>query len=430
VIIRLPYGEGEIAAPLDWAHVLGTLDVADTPALPNLAEALRDALEAPVGLSRPLLADFRPGERVGIIVSDSFRSTGFSRYAGDLLDQLLQRGVSRDAIDIFIATGTHRGPTPEEQAAIVTPLLNANVRVHVHDAHTKSGLVYLGATSRGTPVWINKALHECDRILVSGAVVLHYFGGFGGGRKSVVPGMAGVETIAHNHALNLDPDSDRLNPDVRIGRLAGNPVAEDMLEAARFQRVDGIINTVLNRSGHICGLFVGELEAAHEAACRFAADLFRVPIAQQADLVIAASGPTKNFVQTHKALYNAWQAMKPGGRIVLAAACPEGLGGRQFTQWLELGNRARIIQELRKHSEINGQTALSTIEKAPQTCFVTGLSARDVALLGGRRAEGLEEALEWAREALTGAGAGRPTCYVMPSAAYTVPEMGDETRGR
>ncbi len=428
MIVRLPYGEGAMEARLEWAEVLGTLDVADVPALPDLARAFRDALDAPIGLPRPLLADFRPGERVGIVVSDSFRSTGFAHYACDLLDALSACGLSPNDLHLFIATGTHRGPTPDEQAAIVHPRLNDTVRVHVHNAHDRDNLVYLGDTSRGTPVWINRALHACDRVLVTGAVVLHYFGGFGGGRKSVVPGMAGVETIAHNHALNLDPLSDRLNPDVRIGRLAGNPVAEDMLEAARMQRVDGIINTVLNRSGQICGLFAGELEAAHEAACRFAATLFRVPIPRQADLVIAASGPTRNFVQTHKALYNAWQAMKPGGRIVLAAACPEGLGGRQFTQWLELGDRARIIQELRRHSEINGQTALSTIEKAPQTCFVTQLSREDVALLGGRRAGSLEEALDWARDALAAAGCRRPDCYLMPSAAYTVPEL--ETAAR
>ena len=255
MIVRLPYGEGEIAAPLEWADVLGMLDVAEAPALPCPSAALRDALEAPLGLSRPLLAEFRPGDRVGIVVSDSFRNTGFSRYAGELVALLRGRGISSDAIHVFIATGTHRAPTPEEQIAIVTPELSANV--HVHDAQDKSGLVYLGITSRGTPVWMNKALHECDRVLVTGSVVLHYFGGFGGGRKSIVPGMAGVETIAHNHALNLDPHSDRLNPDVRIGRLARNPVAEAMLEAARLQPVDVIINTVLNRRGEICGLFAG-----------------------------------------------------------------------------------------------------------------------------------------------------------------------------
>src|SRR5690606_23695176 len=132
----------------------------------------------------------------------------------------------------------------------------------------------------------------------------------------------------------LHPERDELDPAVRIGGLDGNPVAEDMLEAARFVRVDGIVNTVLRRDGKIARLFVGELDAAHREACDFAMDCYAAHLDEPAHLVIAASAGTKNFVQTHKSLYNAFQAMAPGGRIILAAPCPEGLGSRQFTKWL------------------------------------------------------------------------------------------------
>ena len=206
-------------------------------------------------------------------------------------------------------------------------------------------------------------------------------------------------------------------PDVRIGMLDGNPVSEDMLEGARFLKVDFLINTVLNRRGQIARIFAGDMEAAHAAACRFAYGLYAVTIPQQADLVIAATGPTRNFVQSHKALYNAYQAMRPGGRIVLLAPCEEGLGGEQFAQWIRLGDRNAILAALRKQCEINGQTALSTLEKAPSTVMVTEMSPEEVAMMGSRKAAGLPEALSIVRNELP----PDPSFYIMPSAAYTVP---------
>ena len=132
-----------------------------------------------------------------------------------------------------------------------------------------------------------------------------------------------------------------------------------MAEAAAFIKTDLLVNTVLNRKGQIAGLFVGGLHEAHRAGCELARDLFARPIHQQADLVIASAGSAKNYVQSHKALYNAFQALKPGGRILFVAKCEEGLGGEQFAKWIRLGSRAAVIAGLRRQSEINGQTALS-----------------------------------------------------------------------
>ena len=356
-------------------------------------------------------------------MSDAFRRTRVEQILPALLSALSEAGVDERAIAFLFATGTHRGPTVDEQRRILGSAVfdRFRGRIWIHDPHDEANLVAVGVTSRGTAVTINKRAAESDRLIATGTVVFHYFGGFGGGRKSILPGISGVETIAHNHAMNLDPDTDRLNPDVRIGRMDGNPVAEDMLEGARLAQVDFVLNTVLNRQGEIAGIFAGELDEAHRAATAFARDLYAVTIHEQADLVIAASGATRNFVQTHKALYNAYQAVKPTGRIVLAAPCDEGLGGDQFAKWLRLGTREAIIAELRRQSEINGQTALSTIEKAPLATLVTDLSAADVGLLGARRAPTLGEALDEARGDLARRGIPRPTIYVMPSAAYTVP---------
>jgi nickel-dependent lactate racemase len=183
---------------------------------------------------------------------------------------------------------------------------------------------------------------------------------------------------------------------------------------------------VLNRKSEIAAVYAGELDAAHLAATKFAHRLFAIDIDQRADLVIAASPSTQNFVQTHKALFNAYQAVKPDGRIILLAPCPEGLGGEQFAKWLRLGSREAIIAGLRKESEINGQTALSTIQKAPITYIVTEMTDEDVAMLGARRADSLDDAIGKAITDLAAVGRPEPTVYLMPSAAYTVPFPEDQ----
>jgi nickel-dependent lactate racemase len=423
--VEFPYLNGHVSASVPGAQWLGALDVKPVPAVRDSAAAVREALAQPIGLSYPALSRFKTQDRVLILVSDSFRQTRADLMLPPLLDELQRTGIYGETISILFSTGVHRAPTLDEQRKILGDAVFARLsgRIFCHDAYDAPAHKPLGVTSRGTPVEINRRLLQADRVIATGTVVLHYFGGFGGGRKSFVPGVASAATIGKNHSLNLHPAEDRLNPAVRIATLDGNPVAEDMLEAAQMLRVDFILNTVLTRDGEIAAVFCGEMDAAHRRACDFAREIYAAPIAQRADLVIAASPHTRNFVQTHKALYNAYQAMRPGGHIVLVAPCPEGLGSERFAQWLALGDRAKVIAALRERSEINGQTALSAIEKAPSTLFVTELSDADVARLGGRKAASLENALDEALAQLGDAGVRTPSIYVMPAAAYTVPVL-------
>lgn len=431
----LTYGSDTLLGAIPWGRCLGTLEIGPAPALPDPAAALDEALDNPIlspasapavgtGTSVPSLMErFSPGEKVLIVVSDSFRYTAIERLLPRLLERLAERGIREEDISFLVATGTHRGPTEEEAAKILGPEIHARFasRFVSHDPHDPAQLRHVGDTSRGTPVWINRRFFQASRVIVTGSVILHYFGGFGGGRKSVVPGCAGVDTIAANHARNLHPTEDTLNPAVRIGSLDGNPVAEDMLEASRFAPVDFIINTVLNRDNAIAGIFAGELDAAHREACAMAWCMYAVPIEQQADLVLATAGTAKNFIQSHKALFNAYQAMRPGGVIIFAARAEEGFGGNKFTKWLDLRTRNAVIAQLRLNAEINGQTALSTLEKAPSAIMVTELDAEQVALLGATKAATLDEAVDLARQRLALDGIAEPTFYYMPSAPYTVP---------
>lgn len=423
----LYYGHQQLVIRVPGGRYLDTLEIRETPPVKDCATELLKGLAAPIGLNGFALDGFGKYDTVAIVVSDSFRDTRVNAYLNTLLTALNDKGIPSKQISIIFSTGTHRPPTDGEAKQILGDgIFNGyRDRIFSHDPNDANNLIEIGVTSAGTRVVVNKHVQTADHIILTGSVVMHYFGGFGGGRKSFVPGLASTETIAQNHSLNLDPDVDTLDPRVDIGTLKGNPVADDMLEATRLSHVDFIINTVLDAHSEVAGLFVGELEAAHEKAADFARGLFECPIDEKADLVIAGSPSTKNFVQTHKSLFNAYQAVKPEGRIILLATCPEGLGGNNFEKWLHLGDRAQIIAALRQQSEINGQTALSTREKAPITYLVSSLSDEDVSLIGAQKARTLDDAIERALSDLQSAGIEEPSYRIMPSAAYTVPIHAD-----
>lgn len=425
----IPYGSRSLTFSIPTGVDLGIITNKSFIPIEHPELEISKAMQKPIGLSHPALHDFNSTDTVAIVVSDSFRQTRADIMVPVIIEELTTIGIPPENFSIFFATGAHRGPTPDEQVEILGSSI-ANFfhsQLFNHDANDAENLVHLGTTSRGTPVSINKRVHDCDRIILTGSVVLHYFAGFGGGRKSMVPGLASTETIAHNHAMNLSFDSDILDPRVKIGVIQDNPVAEDMLEATQLSHVDFIVNTVLNQDNEIIGLFIGALEEAHEAACTFAQDIFTAPIREQADLIIAASPFTKNFVQTHKALFNSYQAMKPGGKIILLAPCPEGIGSKQFQKWLCLKDRASIITALRKQSEINGQTALSTLEKSPNMILISEMDDHEVALLGAISATTIEEAIQTALNTLQQNGTTSPTYYRIPSATFTVPKFSSQS---
>ena len=377
----------------------------------------------PYGMTGHALDTFQSSDRVLIVVSDSFRTTGVDKVLPALIAALNNKGISDKNICFIYSTGSHRGPTPVEEQRILGESVYSRFKEQtiIHNPEDANRLYNCGDTSRGTPVFLNRSLLEADQVITTGTVVYHYFGGFGGGRKSLVPGLAGLSTIAHNHALNLDPEIDRINPLVRIGDIDSNPVALDMLEAAQFAPCSFIINTVLNRSGEIAGLFIGELETAHRHAADFARQCYGIPLDKKADFVIASAGNARNYIQSHKALFNASQVIKPNGRIIFLAPAPEGYGGHGFEKWVRLGSATAIMKQLRVQAEINGQTALSTLQRAPNTWFVTELDCDQVKLLGGLKADSIESALQECHTFFDRIGNFNPTYYIMPSAAYTVP---------
>jgi nickel-dependent lactate racemase len=418
-------GDRLVRFRLPPGRLMGELAPAARPALTDLPAAVAEALARPHGMERHMLEGFRSTDTVCIVFPDWTRHYREGELLAPLIAELEHRGIDARRIRLLCGGGTHRRSTPEELreklGAGLYDRFQALGNLHVHDCDATGELAYLGTTSRGTPVKLNRVACEADRVILVGGIVPHYFAGYGGGRKAVIPGIAGRETIAANHGLNLDPHEDRIEPGVDIGRLEGNPIAEDMLEAARMLAPSGILNVVLNREREIAGIFAGDLEVAFLAGCRFAAEQFFVPLEERADLVIGAAGPARDWVQSHKCLYNIHRACKPDGIKVLVAPCSEGIGNDRLIGWLRLGEPRRVLARLRVEAEINGQTAFSTLTRGPGTVMVTELPAETVAAMKMTPARTVEQALELAAARLRERGIAEPSILVLPDARYTVP---------
>ncbi|HOK89252.1 MAG TPA: nickel-dependent lactate racemase [Candidatus Hydrogenedentes bacterium] len=368
----------------------------------------------------------KPGASTALVVSDAFRKTGVHLYLPELLDWLEARGIPSGRVHALFASGAHRPPTREEAQTILGDRAWRRLasRLIFHDPEDYGSMVFTGTTSRGTPVWINRYLVESENVILTGAVVPHYFAGFGGGPKSIVPGLAGLETIAANHSLTLDPGEDRVNPAVRIGVIQGNPVAEDIREAAAAVPVSLLVNAVMTPDGRaVACLFAGDAAATHAAACDWIRGHYMPEITSRADIVVASAGHAANFLQSHKALYNAWQACVSDGMVVLDAPCPEGLGGVRFDRWLALGSVSEVARHLRGSPEINGQTALSTLSRAPRTILVSGLDDETGRLLRMERADTVTAGVCRAVERLRREGRSGPlSMALMAEASCCVPK--------
>ncbi|HOV33059.1 MAG TPA: nickel-dependent lactate racemase [Candidatus Hydrogenedens sp.] len=424
-LLKIFYSNGLQNVCLPKKNYLGTYELNFTEIDISPEDLFYKAIQKPIGVSKNLLSKNLRDKNISIVISDSFRYTGLEQFISPLLKLLFSSGCKPESIKILVACGSHRPPTETELQSILTPQVfnNFKEQIFIPDPNDLSQYNYLGNTKRGTPVYVYKELMASNFLILTGTILFHYFAGFGGGRKLIVPGLSALPTIQHNHALSIHPTRCEISPDVKIGKLDGNPVAEDLLEATLMTKKDiFIINTVLSPAKKILNMFCGDLIEAHKAGANFAREIYSVNIPQSADIVIATAGDSKNFLQSHKALVNAWQARKKTyGKIIFIAPCPEGLGGFQFKEWLEIRNPEKLVAHLRKNGEVNGQTVISTLEKSPHTYFLTEMDKETVSLLGGRKIETVEEGFKIAYKELKKSGISEPTWMFLPHALYSVP---------
>jgi nickel-dependent lactate racemase len=423
----LKYGKGHVTFKIPTNQLLHEVLGRNPAPVPDLRAAYCHALDHPID-SAPLREVVRPGERVVITVSDVTR--GWQRNAETLpflLDGLNQAGVPDDQVTILIAVGAHRRNTPAEFIELCGPQVCHRVRVLNHDAWDAAHAVFLGRTSRGTPVEASLLALEADKLILTGGVIYHYMVGYGGGRKSVMPGICSNTTIQASHLWSMEP---------RIGagrsRLAqsrrtdGNPAHEDMMECASLVRPDFIINVVPNLDGDICGIFAGNWVSAWQKATRQVDAVYGVEIRAKADIVIATAGGYPkdiNLYQTTKTMDNAVQAVRDGGVSVILSECPDIAEPEEYFRWFDHPTLAEHDRALRDRYTIAGWCALITREYCRQspTIMLTRPENAGLARRAGLiPASTIDEAL---RTAYDLCGRKDPAITVMPHGANTLPYM-------
>jgi len=415
--IQLGYGRGR----LDLAAEPGRFEIL-SPAGAEGTE-LTDAgiagrIDSPIG-SPPLATLVSPGDKVCLVVPDATRASGSHRIVPLLVDRLLALGVEAAGIEILVGAGTHREPTAGEIETIVGAATARRVRVAHHDAHDPSAHENIGTTARGTPVDVNRRLLEADRVVLTGAIGLHYFAGFSGGRKAFLPGCASEPAIQTNHLLGFDRETLTKAEGVESGRLDGNPVSEDMENAARIFGPTYLVNGVLDGNNRIVGLYAGDWFAAHRLGCSEYLAAHSIEAGGRRPVVVASCGGAPrdiNMIQSHKALEHARVVLEDGGDLILVAECSEGLGRADFLDWFVPGGSRATALKLLQHYKINGQTAWGIRWKSERyrVHLISSLDPADVRRMGMIPHAGLDEAL-----AASNGGRG----YVLPNALGTLPVL-------
>lgn len=416
--MELKYGSTSFTLDLPPERLAGVI----TPSLFAVDESPADIIEAALDACHRVISSFNAGEKVVVVTSDITRYTGSELYLPLLVKRLNRQGIADGDIEILIALGIHRKQTEHEHQRILGPLYG-RIRVIDHECDDHDSLTLLGTTSNGIKVSINRRAAEADHLILTGTIGFHYFAGFGGGRKSVLPGIASRKACMASHFTVLNPgEGNGKNPLAVTGNLEGNPVHRAMVEGCALAKPAFILNTVLAADKRIIAAFAGDWREAHEAGCRFYREKFAYPLTEKGDLVIASCGGFPkdiNLIQAHKSMEYAAQALHDGGVMILLAECRDGFGNGTFFNWFRHKRLEEFEAALRAQYEINGQTAYSLLQKALRfrIIMVSQFPAPQVVEMGMIPAKTLGEAMDLAAGMLP----EEWRCYMMPEAGSVLP---------
>jgi nickel-dependent lactate racemase len=318
--VTLKYGRQGLEVDLpDTADVLKTRF---QPGIRDEAGAVRDALRQPIA-SPPLASLVRPGNRVTIVHTDITRATPNDRILPILLDELLAAGVDAAHITLLNGLGTHRRQTEAELRMMLGQEIVDRYRCLQHDCNNDSDLVSLGQTSLGNPVRINRHYMDSDVRILTGFIEPHFFAGFSGGPKAILPSLAGRESVFSNHSLEMIA-----HPKAAWGITEGNPIWEEMREVALQTKPSFLLNVTLNPLNEITAVFAGDMLAAHAQGCEFVRQNAMIAVDGPYDIVITTNSGyplDQNLYQSVKGMSAASQIVRKGGAIIIAAACEDGL---------------------------------------------------------------------------------------------------------
>jgi lactate racemase len=322
--IKLAYGRQGLWIDLPDGWDVTVVEPNFVPGLADPAGALGAGLSTPIGPQRPLAEIAGPHEHVGIVFSDITRATPHQLILPAILAELAH--VPAENITLFCATGTHRPNTDAELRGMLGDGLVDRYRIVQNDSSDPATQVCLGQTARGLDIWLNRDFFECDVKILTGFIEPHFFAGFSGGGKAVMPGMAGLSTVLGNHDAEMVA-----HPQATWGITHGNPLWEEVMEVAHRAgpaEKTFLVNVTLNKNQEITGVFAGDLDAAHAAGCAFAKKTAMVPVARPFDIVITSNSGYPldlNLYQAMKGVSAAAQIVREGGAIIIAADCWDGI---------------------------------------------------------------------------------------------------------
>ena len=400
-------------AEVPEANLLGVL----TPNQMDLPEKdeetlVREALARPIG-TPPLGEIVRPGEKIAVVTSDVSRPMPTWKVMPALLDALYAAGVAPEDVTLVFGRGVHRAQTEEERRRLAGERAWAEIACVDSDPEDT---VRLGTTRRGTPVEIVRAVAEADRRILLGNIEFHYFAGYSGGAKALMPGVSTRAAIRCNHSHMVEPGA-------RAGVLEGNPVREDIEEAAAIVGADFILNVVLDEHKRIVRAGAGDVTAAHREGCAFLERFYRKEIPCRADIVLVSQGGAPkdaNLYQLQKALDNAAHAVKDGGVIVLIGCAKEGFGEATFERWFrEAKAPEELIERLRADFTLGGHkaAAIALVERKAAIYLVSDWKDEDVRGLFMAPFPSVQAALDAAFEKC----GGEATVLAMPYGGSTLP---------
>jgi nickel-dependent lactate racemase len=415
--IDLKYGKAHKQLKLKDKNVIDVLKLRESSGIPDVIKAEKEALANPIGSKK--LSEIAKGKKTAcIVVSDYTRGCPYSRPTFNLLlpliDELHTGGIKDEDIKFLVGTGAHRAHTKQEDIDNFGQQIVDKYEVISHDCDKNN--VSLGNLSTGNELLIDKVWVDADVKVISGLITTHYFGGFSGGRKGILPGIVARETIRKNHAMIV-------NPDVDIAKTKGNPISDEMDQAAHKAGVEFILNVVINDKKEIVKIVAGDLDKAYDEGWKACRDLYLVPFKEKADAVFACAGGYPKDVslyQSQKTINNAKLVLKDGGTIVLISECSEGIGSDTFAKWLaEASSLDELLNTDPAKIVVGGHTAVGNAKvlKKFDILVASSIPKEDLEKRFYKHAEGIDQAIEW----VTSKHGEDFRSYVMPQGGLIYP---------
>jgi len=408
------YGRSRVEVELPDENLIGVLKTS------RLSSSKDEEYEVRCSLENPVTPFIKKGSKALLIVTDYTRATPLSKILPPVIQKLKEKGFNE--FTVLVANGLHEPASQNQLEELLGGKVFEEAQIVNHDASKTDELTYLGETSWGTPLWVNSRLFEVDLRIGIGTVEPHFFAGYSGGGKIILPGVSGVETIYRNHSYAMIN-----HPGSRLGVLDKNIIYRDICEAANASELDGVVNVVLGMEGGVSKCFSGDPIKAHRSAVDFIERFIKVEAERRADIVVVSGGgypADRNLYQAVKGMAVGEQLVKTNGVIVLLAECCDGVAHEHFYQLVsKFKNPIALLKHIREHEPIRdqweAQIMARILTKSRIVVYAKGVTTKELENMMLIPASSPEEALEIAFS-LTSRDA---KLLAVPEGTHIIPEV-------